>query len=181
MQALSGSNLDAVATTDDPKRTAFAERAWRAYLALPRDARGKPPSVRGLEFANGLSAATLHKIFRGRMHLRHDTMPKVAAALSVSVEYLVDGKGPAPKLSGRWEPRPGTETGIPTEHRVVEYDERYPNRAKAIDAARLIDASETAIDHVRSWQLDAPEDPPAKWWLDQIVAADDKLKRGLPL
>lgn len=63
----------------------------------------------------------------------------------------------------------------------ADHDERYPNRIRALRAARELGYDPKAIEYVRSIALDADEDPEPEWWLEQMRAADRKLKKGLPL
>jgi len=57
--------------------------------------------------------------------------------------------------------------------RRLELDERYPNRAIAVKIARQLELAEFAIAQVEA--LQATEDPPARWWLEQIQAHDKIL------
>jgi hypothetical protein len=89
----------------------LADRAWYAYHCLPRDRRGKLPSVRELERDHALAQATLAHIFTGRRALhRSDTAPKIAKALRASESWLRGDAGArGPTLTGMLPPRPGTK------------------------------------------------------------------------
>lgn len=90
----------------------FSERAWLAYHSLPRRKSGKPPSQSELEEQYGLNKATFYKVFvRGRQ-VSIDTLPKLASALNVSVEWLTTGRGDPPTPSGYVPPMPGTPEAL---------------------------------------------------------------------
>ena len=59
---------------------------------------------------------------------------------------------------------------------VIVKDERYPNRGKAITAARALGLDEPAIEHVSGYALESHRDPEPLWWLDQIRAKQGELR-----
>lgn len=66
---------------------------------------------------------------------------------------------------------------VPAPPLPVEPD-RYPNRGKAVVAARVVELSGDAIAVVQALSLREGEaDPPARWWLEQILRAED-ARRG---
>lgn len=84
----------------------FADRAWHAYHCLPRTRRGKPPSYNSLEKAHGLSSGTLSRVMLGeRAEFAMSTVEAIARALQVSLDWLMEGKGEAPKPTGPVPPR----------------------------------------------------------------------------
>jgi hypothetical protein len=84
----------------------FADRAWHAYHCLPRTRRGKPPSYNSLEKNARLSSGTLSRVMLGeREEFAKSTLEALARALQVSLDWLVEGKGEAPKPSGPVPPR----------------------------------------------------------------------------
>lgn len=91
-----------------------------------------------------------------------DTLIKMADAAKVEFNWLARGEGPPRKPEAR-EP-------------TIDPDDRYPNRARAIAAARNLGKSETAISDVLEMSLKANEDPPADWWFEKIAEADRREK-----
>ena len=89
----------------------LADRAWFALHCLPRDAAGKPPTMKDLELAAGLHYGTLSHVVNGRRsHHRLDTFPLMAKALRVSEAWLRGEEGArGPTLTGMLPPRPGTK------------------------------------------------------------------------
>jgi transcriptional regulator with XRE-family HTH domain len=109
-------------------------------------------------------------------HTEAVTLQKLAQALGVTHEWLVDGGGGArePRGAAR-EPR-----GAAQDPRV-ELDDRYPNRLKAAEFARgqLPDA---VIEQVLAEQLQADVDPDPIWWLDRmrLLAGQEKFRKKHP-
>lgn len=88
---------------------------------------------------------------------------EVAAFLGMGVEEL--------------RRRAAAEWRGPDEVRLVA-DDRYPNRAKAVEFMRPW-VSEEAIRQVQSISLQSPTDPEPKWWADQIESADRIVRMDL--
>lgn len=86
----------------------LADRMWWAWHCLPREGRwAKPPERKGLEAKYGLSNGVLARLFKGEQKtVSSDTLPKIAAALNVSADWLTTGKGEPPKLTGPFRARP---------------------------------------------------------------------------
>lgn len=59
---------------------------------------------------------------------------------------------------------------------VVEYDERYPNRAQAVAAARALGFSSEAIARVQTVVLSRTDDPSPREWLRKIEAIEDDVR-----
>lgn len=90
----------------------FNGRAWLAYHSLPRDKKkGTPPARSTLEQAHGLSNAQLTKVFNGA-GATTATLPRIAAALNVSQDWLITGVGAPPTPTGPVPPRPGTPEAL---------------------------------------------------------------------
>lgn len=86
------------------------DRAWYAYHCLPRQRGGKPPTIKSLADKHKANASAFTRLFTNeRTGLRGTTATKVAAALGVTVEWIMDGVGDAPTLTGEIPPRPGAE------------------------------------------------------------------------
>jgi hypothetical protein len=64
---------------------------------------------------------------------------------------------------------------------AVVRDDRYESRTRAAEAARALGYADLAIEHVQSMSLEGDEDPGAEFWLEQMRAANGKVKRGVPL
>lgn len=125
------------------------------------------------------------------LHAKHGSGSEVASLLGISqqavnkaTKYASAGLGVERALLGhlkltleafvaKYAP---PEERAPLPDFVVEKDERYPNRARAIAAARLLRRDERAIARVASERLDADEDPPESWWFEQIDRAIADLK-----
>ncbi|WP_434042268.1 MULTISPECIES: hypothetical protein [Sorangium] len=85
----------------------FADRCWWAYNCLERDTRGRLPSRRSLEIKHELPLAVLSKAIRGSIaSVDPETLPKLAAALRTTPDWLVRGEGPAPEPTGPVPKRP---------------------------------------------------------------------------
>lgn len=94
-------------TVDVSKFHTMADRAWFAYQCLPRDKKGSPPSIRGLEEKYGLSHASLNKLFWGWTdEPSYAQLKRFCAALQVSVDWLHDGAGVGPYTNMPVPPRP---------------------------------------------------------------------------
>ena len=85
------------------------------------------------------------------------TLQAIARAANVSPAWLLTGDG------------------SPDGELVLVRDDRYPNRAAAAAFMRG-QVSEAAIRRVLSMQLQADDDPPAKWWADRMELADAEVR-----
>jgi transcriptional regulator with XRE-family HTH domain len=63
----------------------------------------------------------------------------------------------------------------PAEEIRVEYDERYPNRARAIEKMRDVVSAE-AIRRISTLALSSPRDPDVAWWVRRTLHEEDTLK-----
>lgn len=72
------------------------------------------------------------------------------------------------------EENPGS---LPPEEPVIIYDERYPNRTRAIIAARALGRSELAIASVANMSFKDANDPSPDDWLKDIDAEERRLSR----
>ena len=83
----------------------FAERAWYAYLCLPRVKEGKPPPID--QVMGRQHSRLLHKLFKGHCNdPRQKTRELVAEALRVPRPWLDLGTGACPRLTGPYRPMP---------------------------------------------------------------------------
>ena len=63
--------------------------------------------------------------------------------------------------------------------RTLEYDDQYPNRARAVVAARALGYTEEAIAQVQGQHFAGQPDMEPEEWLDEIKTADRRLRRGV--
>jgi transcriptional regulator with XRE-family HTH domain len=116
--------------------------------------------------ALGVSGSSLSQLRSGRIkEPTLDTLLGFARVFGTDLNGIVEG---AEKLA----------RGEPTESRV-EYDERYPNRAAAIEMARAGGLAEEAIADIASMANKLDHDPPALEWFDQIRALHNRMRLGL--
>ncbi|MBK9263036.1 MAG: helix-turn-helix transcriptional regulator [Polyangiaceae bacterium] len=70
------------------------------------DEKGEPPPYKEVEDSVGLSNGTISKLLMGaRKSATHQTAVRLAKALHVSLDWLLDGKGEPPKPTGPVPPR----------------------------------------------------------------------------
>ncbi|WP_437948698.1 hypothetical protein WME98_50115 [Sorangium sp. So ce296] len=99
----------------------FADRCWWAYNCLPPDPNGRLPSRRSLEIKHELPLAVLSKLIRGSItSVDPETLPKLAAALRTSPDWLLRGEGPAPTPTRPVPKRPEIQGYSPSPHSVTE-------------------------------------------------------------
>lgn len=85
----------------------LGERAWWAYQCI-----GAPPYSH-LEQRHGFSAGQLRRLLIGERHrAEHETVLRVSRALQVPVEWLLEGRGPAPAPTGPVPPWPGHDAVV---------------------------------------------------------------------
>lgn len=67
----------------------------------------------------------------------------------------------------------------PRRETAIVYDERYPNRRKAIEFVQSSTrpVSKAAVDSVLSMSLQSADDPNTEWWLDELRAEDRRLSK----
>ena len=88
----------------------LADRVWYALHCLPRDSKDRPPDMRTVERSAGLSNGTLSTTVRGiKTEPRSATYAKLAKVLCVDRDWLENGIGSPPALTGPLPPRPGYE------------------------------------------------------------------------
>ncbi|XXX79273.1 hypothetical protein WMF30_10910 [Sorangium sp. So ce134] len=79
----------------------FAARVVAAYQRLPLNHRNRSPSYRSLEVGHRLPLAVMSKLARGTIaSVDSDTLVKLANALRVSPDWLLNGDGDPPALDG---------------------------------------------------------------------------------
>jgi transcriptional regulator with XRE-family HTH domain len=111
----------------------------------------------------GVTPAQLSTLKNTKRGAGWKTLTGLARAFSMSIGDVED----AARRQARGE--------TPTDSRV-ERDERYPNRAKALAAARALGLSEEAIAEVASMDLKSDVDPEPLDWLEDIKSADRRAK-----
>lgn len=97
----------------------------------------------------GIKQGTLSAFLREKHGAGYGLARRVAKLLETDVQVLL---GHEPEAEGSH----------------VEYDERYPNRAKAAAAARALGYSDEAIEVVQSMSLKSDEDLEPEDWLDMM-------------
>lgn len=105
-----------------------------------------------------LKQRQVSKILRGQAEPGFDYARKVAGALGQAVEALLAGR----------------EQG-----ETVERPDRYPNRARAIVAARALGYSEGAVAAVAGIALKSAVDPEPEEWLEMIRSEARRIRLGL--
>jgi transcriptional regulator with XRE-family HTH domain len=113
----------------------FADRAWYAYHCLPRTKRGKPPSYNSLEKAAGISSGTISRAMLGdREEFSKSTLEALARVLNVSIDWLVDGRGEKPPLTGPIPPR------LPYLNTMNEFSDKvpFPKDRQAVEVAKML-------------------------------------------
>ncbi|MFO0552871.1 MAG: helix-turn-helix transcriptional regulator [Polyangiaceae bacterium] len=145
---------------------------WQARLAEAMEAR----SLSGSELArrSGFTAqyiSSLRSKDRGA-RLPHDTAKRLAAALGVSVEWLVQGAGPRERLSDVY-PVYQPDADEPASGFV----DRYPTRTEAI----ALLASTVAPEVLRALLAASPpepgKDPGRSYWIDYARALVKDLNK----
>ena len=158
-----------VPTDTGPKGLETATVAAR--LKALRDLRGLTQEQVADRSGGRLKRVDVTKIERGHSKGSSDRVRAgFAAALEVSREKLTDYLDGVIELPEAVAP---PESPAAT---AVELDPRYPNKAKAVAAARALDLDPQAIEVVQSQDLQSNEDPPPLYWLDQIRMVADRLK-----
>lgn len=157
----------------------LADRVWFALHCLPRDAKGRPPASTVLEASQGLARGLIGKLTGERQReLRGPTLMRLAQALQVSTEWLLEGRGPIPVPTGPVPARPGTS--LPP--READADD-LPARAAAIAFAQACGVDARVLEAARALPKHAysPEE-----WLAVLktMAAElrvtGKISRGAP-
>lgn len=161
-----------------PPRTAEEDASssggdWQARLSEAMEARG----LSGGELARraGFTSQYVNSMRAGDRGARLplDTARKIAAALGVSVDWLVRGEGPRERLSDVFVV--GT-TGVPGPVRPPAPSDIYPSRAEAI--ALLAKVVEPEV--IEALRMVAPEgdgDPGRDFWIDYAKDLAKDLRR----
>lgn len=140
--ASSADNIGHVADRWTSQLDTPVARAWFAYHCLPREEapanrRGKPPSYKKLEaeLDGELPVALLSKLFTGqRRGFGADTAVAIAKALRVPLEWLMEGRGEPPELTGRIGPMPDKFA----DHDTAWLLEQATTATGDVDASRLM-------------------------------------------
>lgn len=111
----------------------------------------------------GLSDALLSKWMTGPSKPGSARLLALANALGVDFQWLAFGRGTM---------RPPGDEGP-----IVELDDRYPNKARAIAKARREGYSEEAIAAVQAVPLKSLDDLPETEWSAEIHAAEQRVKK----
>lgn len=149
----------------------IADRVWYALHCLSRDEQGRPPPPTVLEARHGLSRGLIGKLIGERQReVRGPTLMRLAQALHVSTEWLLEGRGLMPTPTGIVPSRPGHKTS------VEAHDERADDpkeRAAAIAFARACGIDPRAVAAVSAmpkWEF-SPEE-----WLAVIKVMAAELR-----
>ncbi len=146
-----------------------AETTWQARLVEAMDARG----LSGGELARraGFTAQYVNSLKNGDRGARLpiETARKLAAALGVSVDWLVKGEGARERLSDVFPvASPSGPSGAPrSEYRLQAFREPadpYPSRAEAIALLASVAAPEV-IDALRAVVPETEGDPGREYWI----------------
>lgn len=97
------------------------------------------------------------------------TLLRVAKGFEMSVPEFT-------RAAFEWWEREGSRAPVAVVQLVTEFDERYPNRARAIVAARALGRSPSAIAAVASQKLKSDVDLSPDQWLKRIDATEDDEK-----
>lgn len=144
---------------------------WQTRLGEAMDARGVSGSELGRRA--GFTAQYVNSLRGGERGARlpHDTAKRLAAALGVSVEWLVEGTGPRERLSDVY---PVYVPGDAPESGIVD---RFPARAQAI-ALLATTVPPEVIAALRAVVPDPPDkDPGRAFWIDTARQLSDDLAR----
>ncbi|NUP13523.1 MAG: helix-turn-helix transcriptional regulator [Polyangiaceae bacterium] len=149
-------------------------RDWQARLAEAMDARG----ISGSELArrSGFTPQYINSLKtkeRGG-RLPHDTAKRLAAALGVTVEWLVQGSGPRERLSDVY-PVYQADPDEPASGFV----DRYPSRTEAIALLVSSVATEVIRALLAATPPEAGVDPGRAFWIDyarQLVRDHNRIK-----
>lgn len=129
-----------------PTLTSLADRIWYALHCLPRDPNGRPPASTVLEARHGLSRGLIGKLIGERQReVRGPTLLRLAQALHVGTEWLLEGRGAMPAPTGLVPPRPGLPA---SQDGVLPPVDDLPARAAAIAFARACGLDPRAIQAV---------------------------------
>lgn len=123
-------------------------------------------SARKLSQLAGLKAETHVSSLINQGHTPNiDTAKAIAQAASVSLEWLLTGRG---------------NMELPPKQ-YVERLERYPTRALAIQVGRAQGLPESVLAEVASISLDSDDDPGIDYWTAQVtIAKSGKRSMGRP-
>lgn len=109
----------------------------------------------------GIDPSILSRLLSGkRSSASAQTIARMARTLQVSSGWLATGEGDADRAEGG------------------ETQDRFPERAKALRAARELGLHPRALEFVAALYLPNGENFDAKWWLDMLLTADKKLREG---
>lgn len=175
-------------------RAQIADRVWLALHALPRDERGKPPSLRSLADKGGFDASALTKLFKEE-RTPQAQMTGIAEALGVSLDWLLRGIGASPKPTGP-VPSRRIESGLEPPPRFTGHDhtdplaahlpdDPDPARARVIAAARAAcaagspDYTEADIERIRAVEHREKARgamPDTAYWWTRLKAEADRRR-----
>lgn len=111
----------------------------------------------------GITGQAVGKIVGGSGGPSTLTVERIAAMTGVTVDELLG--------------RPPASARAPGGERVVVPVDRYPNRVRAITAARALGYSDEAIERVQSLALSRDDDPSPREWLRRIEVEEDDVRR----
>jgi transcriptional regulator with XRE-family HTH domain len=121
-------------------------------------------NVTDLASAIGRSQPSISDFLNAKGGASIETVRRFASAMGTSVEDVLGHAGV-------------TSVSLPS--RALEYDDQYPNRARAVVAARALGYTEEAIAQVQGQHFAGQPDMEPEEWLDEIKTADRRLRRGV--
>lgn len=117
-----------------------------------------------LAAALGRKQPSISDFLNGRTGASHETAERLARLMQVDVRELLGE-------------REAASPPVPEDELVYEHDDRYPNRGRAIAAARLLRKDERAIASVGDVLPAA--DMPVQWWFRRIELIEEDLTADL--
>ena len=160
------------------------ETHWQTRLVEAMDARG----LSGGELARraGFTAQYVNSLKSGERGARLplETVRRLAAALGVSVEWLVKGEGPRERLSDVFpvaQPVAAGEGNPASEYRMSAFREPlpsdlFPSRGEAIALLSSVVAPEV-IEALRAVVPEGDGDPGREWWIAYAKSLARDLRR----
>lgn len=139
------------------------ERVQQAYQALPFETDGSKPAYSKLEKELELPHGSLSKAIKGtRKGFKKETLERMAIALQVDANWLIDGQTTTPPK--------------PVEPQRIELTDRYFSRAQVIELARAQGVAERIIRALELEALESDSDPGRGYWIERLaeLIRDDK-------
>jgi transcriptional regulator with XRE-family HTH domain len=146
---------------------------WQKRLVEAMDARGVTGAM--LAKRTGFTSQYINSLKNGERgnRLPHDTAQKLAAALGVTVEWLVSGSGARERLSDVFPVAPPSYDVDPPSR--SGFYERYPSRAEVV--ALLSNTAPPEV--IAALRIAVPKDPSVDPGRDFWIAHAKELARDL--